>query len=67
MFFLEIISWKGASLFNGGGGGCLSTGGGSKKIVGLKGCPPSPPLWETLTSVQQAHSGNFSEVLIDIS
>ena len=26
MLFLEIISWKSASPFNGGGGGCFSDG-----------------------------------------
>ena len=59
MLFLGIISWKGASRFN--GGSCFSDGGASylsegvgggfkKKIVGWgEGHPPMlPPLWETL-------------------
>ena len=29
VLFLGIISWKGASLFNGGGGGCFLDGGAS--------------------------------------
>ena len=65
-FFLGIISWNGALLFNGGGftfkwGRCPMgrvnfDGGFSKKTMGWGGCPPClPSLWKTLVGDSPIH------------